>query len=153
MKERASAVQRRIRKKTEEINSLRDGLFNATSLRESTKGMALNQAIYVFTVVTVLFTPVSFLATFWALPFLNNPKEGSHIVPEPSAFGYSFIVMPLLTYALVLGIAWHVGSENPNATLSGLLKATWRDLQQWPRSIWELRPRLPERRRTTSSNA
>ncbi|KAI1052778.1 hypothetical protein LB505_013643 [Fusarium chuoi] len=37
-------------------------LFNATSLRESTKAMALNQAIYVFTVVTVLFTPVSFLA-------------------------------------------------------------------------------------------
>jgi hypothetical protein len=78
--ERAAAVQQRVRKKVEEINSLRDGvcyytlmleeyfidnllqLFNATSLRESTKAMALNQAIYVFTVVTVLFTPVSFLA-------------------------------------------------------------------------------------------
>ncbi|KAH7240744.1 uncharacterized protein BKA55DRAFT_518677 [Fusarium redolens] len=60
--ERAGAVQRRVRKKVEEINSLRDGLFNATSLRESTKAMALNQAIYVFTIVTVLFTPVSFLA-------------------------------------------------------------------------------------------
>ncbi|KAF0641055.1 hypothetical protein FPSE5266_06821 [Fusarium pseudograminearum] len=61
--EKAGTVQRRLRKKKEEINSLRDGLFNATSLRESTKAMALNQAIYVFTVVTVLFTPVSFLAT------------------------------------------------------------------------------------------
>ncbi|KAL6923038.1 hypothetical protein FSST1_000312 [Fusarium sambucinum] len=153
MKERAGPVQRRIQKKTEEINSLRDGLFNATSLRESTKAMALNQAIYVFTVVTVLFTPVSFLATFWALPFLNNPREGSEIVPEPSAFRNSFIVMPLLTYALVLGIAWHVGSENPNVTLSRLIKATWRELREWPRSIWELRPRLPERKRTTPSNA
>ncbi|GKU03033.1 hypothetical protein FLAG1_05027 [Fusarium langsethiae] len=120
MKEGASAVQRRIRKKTEEINSLRDGLFNATSLRESTKAMALNQAIYVFTVVTVLFTPVSFLATFWALPFLNNPKEGSDIVPEPSAFRNSFIVMPLLTYALVLGIAWlHGGSYDNGQDLYG----------------------------------
>ncbi|PCD32209.1 hypothetical protein FGRA07_09461 [Fusarium graminearum] len=120
MKEKADPVQKRLQKKKEEINSLRDGLFNATSLRESTKAMALNQAIYVFTVVTVLFTPVSFLATFWALPFLNNPREGSDIVPEPSAFRNSFIVMPLLTYALVLGIAWHVGRENPNATLTRL---------------------------------
>ncbi|EXL55726.1 hypothetical protein FOCG_06276 [Fusarium oxysporum f. sp. radicis-lycopersici 26381] len=62
MKERADVVQKRVRKKQVEVNSLRDGLFNATSLREATKAMALNQAIYVFTVVTVLFTPVSFLA-------------------------------------------------------------------------------------------
>ncbi|KAM6536243.1 hypothetical protein FALCPG4_002254 [Fusarium falciforme] len=62
MKERATRFQNRVRKKSEEIKSLRDGLFNATSLREATKAMALNQAIYVFTVVTVLFTPVSFLA-------------------------------------------------------------------------------------------
>ncbi|EGU88043.1 hypothetical protein FOXB_01389 [Fusarium oxysporum f. sp. conglutinans Fo5176] len=61
--EHTTAAQSRVRKKREEINSLRDGLFNATSLRKSTKAMALNQAIYVFTVVTVLFTPVSFLAT------------------------------------------------------------------------------------------
>ncbi|KAJ4053180.1 hypothetical protein NW753_007356 [Fusarium oxysporum] len=101
--EHTTAAQSRVRKKREEINSLRDGLFNATSLRESTKAMALNQAIYVFTVVTVLFTPVSFLATFWALPFLNNPTEG--VVPVPSAFRNSFIIMPLLTYALVIVVA------------------------------------------------
>ncbi|KAI8720031.1 hypothetical protein NCS52_00447400 [Fusarium sp. LHS14.1] len=107
MKERATRFQTRIRKKSGEIESLRDGLFNATSLREATKAMALNQAIYVFTVVTVLFTPVSFLATFWALPLLNNPaEEGSDMVPEPASFRSSFIAMPLLTYALVIGIAW-----------------------------------------------
>lgn len=37
-------------------------LFNATSLREARKGMALNRAIYVFTVVTVIYTPLGFLA-------------------------------------------------------------------------------------------
>ncbi|KAJ4225751.1 hypothetical protein NW760_009075 [Fusarium oxysporum] len=113
MKERAEVVQKRIRKKQEEINSLRDGLFNATSLREATKAMSLNQAIYSFTFVTVLFTPISFLATFWALPFLNNPAEGSDTVPEPSAFRNSFIIMPLLTYALVTGVAC---LGNPGAT-------------------------------------
>ncbi|KAL2694889.1 hypothetical protein Neosp_001478 [[Neocosmospora] mangrovei] len=98
MKKVATRFQNRVRKKSEEIKSLRDGLFNATSLREATKAMALNQAIYVFTIVTVLFTPVSFLATFWALPFLNNPiEEGSDMVPEPASFRSSFIAMPLLT--------------------------------------------------------
>ncbi|KAF4447056.1 hypothetical protein F53441_9355 [Fusarium austroafricanum] len=62
MKLHGDKIQKRAQKKTEEIKSLRDGLFNATSLREATKAMALNQAIYVFTVITVLFTPISFLA-------------------------------------------------------------------------------------------
>ncbi len=37
-------------------------LFSATSLREATKGIELNRAVYVFTVVTVIYTPISFLA-------------------------------------------------------------------------------------------
>ncbi|KAI1059578.1 hypothetical protein LB506_008989, partial [Fusarium annulatum] len=127
--EHVTAAKSRVRKKHEEINSLRDGLFNATSLRESTKAMTLNQAIYVFTVVTVLFTPVSFLATFWALPFLNNPEEGSDTIPEPSAFRNSFIIMPILTYALVIGVAWVVGKRNSVRALLDLLRGYWRNLR------------------------
>nr|RBQ94021.1 hypothetical protein FVER53263_10005 [Fusarium verticillioides] len=112
-------------------------LFNATSLRESTKAMALNQAIYVFTVVTVLFTPVSFLATFWALPFLNNPAEGTDIVSMPAAFRNSFIIMPILTYALVIGVAWFVGQQNTVDALSNKLtgklsRSTWKLLSKRP---------------------
>jgi hypothetical protein len=86
------------------------------------------------------------------LPFLNNPREGSDIVPEPSSFRSSFIMMPLFTYALVVGIAWHVGQENPNGALLSLVKDTWKELRQLPRTLWELRPRLPERIKTKSSN-
>ncbi|KAH7472873.1 hypothetical protein FOMA001_g11862 [Fusarium oxysporum f. sp. matthiolae] len=145
MKERAEVVQKRIRKKQEEINSLRDGLFNATSLREATKAMSLNQAIYIFTFVTVLFTPISFLATFWALPFLNNPAEGSDTVPEPSAFRNSFIVVPLLTYALVTGVAWFMGQRNGTNALLGLLREVWEILGQLLRTAWSLLPRIPRR--------
>ncbi|QGI86870.1 hypothetical protein CEK25_013599 [Fusarium fujikuroi] len=148
--EHATATKSRIQKKQEEINSLRDGLFNATSLRESTKAMALNQAIYVFTVVTVLFTPVSFLATFWALPFLNNPKEGSGVVSEPSAFRNSFIVMPLLTYALVIGVAWAVGKRNSGRALLDLLREYWGKSWSLMRSAWTSRPQLPWRYRGSS---
>ncbi|RKL45807.1 hypothetical protein BFJ72_g3352 [Fusarium proliferatum] len=147
---RAGAVQNRVRRKVEQINSLRDGLFSATSLRESTKAMALNQAIYVFTVVTVLFTPVSFLATFWALPFLNNPKEGSGVVSEPSAFRNSFIVMPLLTYALVIGVAWAVGKRNSGRALLDLLREYWGKSWSLMRSAWTSRPQLPWRYRGSS---
>ncbi|EXM21904.1 hypothetical protein FOTG_10199 [Fusarium oxysporum f. sp. vasinfectum 25433] len=159
--ERTAVIQKRVRKKVEEINSLRDGLFNATSLRESTKAMALNQAIYVFTVVTVLFTPVSFLAvsdilhqssvsqltgqTFWALPFLNNPTEGTDIVPVPSSFRNSFIIMPLLTYALVIGVAWFVGQRNGTNALLDLLRELREILGQLIRSAWSLLPRIPRR--------
>ncbi|KAL5589154.1 hypothetical protein FOBRF1_015682 [Fusarium oxysporum] len=145
MKERADVVQKRVRKKQVEVNSLRDGLFNATSLREATKAMALNQAIYVFTVVTVLFTPVSFLATFWALPFLNNPIERSGVVPEPSAFRNSFIIMPLLTYVLVIGVAWFVGQHNGTNALLGLLRELWEILGQLMRFAWSVLPRMPIR--------
>ncbi|RKK80215.1 hypothetical protein BFJ69_g4405 [Fusarium oxysporum] len=139
--EHATAAQSRVRKKREEINSLRDGLFNATSLRESTKAMALNQAIYVFTVVTVLFTPVSFLATFWALPFLNNPTEG--VVPVPSAFRNSFIIMPLLTYALVIVVAWFVGQRNSVNRLLTMLGKLGESTGQLLRSGWNLLRKKP----------
>ncbi|KAK7941393.1 uncharacterized protein PG986_013780 [Apiospora aurea] len=52
----------RIEKKRLEVNSLRDGLFNATSVRESTKGTHINECILVFTVMTVLYLPLGFLA-------------------------------------------------------------------------------------------
>ncbi|KAJ8125356.1 hypothetical protein O1611_g8283 [Lasiodiplodia mahajangana] len=116
---RIKAVRDRVARKVEEIKSLRDGLFNATSLRESTKGMALNRAIYVFTVITVIYTPVGFMAAFWALPFLNNAKDG--VVPEPPAFRNTFIIIPILTYALAIAVAFIVGSE----TGRKLLKLKW----------------------------
>ncbi|KAK3904924.1 hypothetical protein C8A05DRAFT_13229 [Staphylotrichum tortipilum] len=77
---RIHRVQARISRKIEDVKSLRDGLFNATSLREASKTMTLNRAIYVFTVVTVLYTPLAFVAGFWALPVFykdNNNNSSS----------------------------------------------------------------------------
>lgn len=74
---------RRIAEKTEEIKSLRDGvsglenwnaagrlerlltdgqLFNATSLRESSQSTTMNRYVIVFTIMTVLYLPPSFIA-------------------------------------------------------------------------------------------
>ncbi|KAI0865630.1 hypothetical protein F4860DRAFT_459865 [Xylaria cubensis] len=110
MNRRMETVRARAARKAEEIKSLRDGLFNATSLREATRSMAINRAIYVFTIITVIYTPVGFLATFWALPFLNNPSENG-TVPIPAAFRNTFIIIPLLTYGFAILIAVYFSSE------------------------------------------
>ncbi|KAF5563467.1 hypothetical protein FNAPI_2676 [Fusarium napiforme] len=164
--EHVTATKSRVRMKQEEINSLRDGLFNATSLRESMKAMALNQAIYVFTVVTVLFTPVSFLAvgrppfsssvtmltkqTFWALPFLNNPTEGTDVVPVPAAFRNSFIIMPILTYALVIGVAWLVGQRNSSNVVLGMIRHLATSAGRLLRRGWNLLPKKTKKRHQRS---
>ncbi|KAI0885813.1 uncharacterized protein GGS22DRAFT_199974 [Annulohypoxylon maeteangense] len=61
---RAKGLIDRVNRRTQDVKDLRDGLFNATSIRDANKGMALNRAIYVFTVVTVIYTPLGFMAFF-----------------------------------------------------------------------------------------
>ncbi|KAK3682275.1 hypothetical protein B0T22DRAFT_280149 [Podospora appendiculata] len=75
-KARADRHLDRIRHKREDVKALRDGLFNAKSLREATKGMALNRAIYVFTIVTVIFTPSSFIGSKNGTDRRNNRHSG-----------------------------------------------------------------------------
>ncbi|KAI1418322.1 hypothetical protein F5Y13DRAFT_176437 [Hypoxylon sp. FL1857] len=101
MDSRAKRLLDRINKKTEEVKSLRDGLFNATSLREASKGIALNRAIYVFTVVTVIYTPLAFVSALWALPIFNNDPNNNG-GPPLVAFVSTFVLIPLLTYAISL---------------------------------------------------
>ncbi|KAK1755493.1 hypothetical protein QBC47DRAFT_343813 [Echria macrotheca] len=97
----------RLTSKADEVKSLREGVFNATSLREATKGIELNRAVYIFTVVTVIYTPLGFLATFFALPFLNNPGDNDR-VGIPNGFKTSIIVVPVVTYIISLAFVWYV---------------------------------------------
>ncbi|KAI0836289.1 hypothetical protein F5Y06DRAFT_298648 [Hypoxylon sp. FL0890] len=58
----------RIDQNTKAVKSLRDGLFNAQSVRETVRSTKINQYLLVFTVVTIVFLPPSFVATqynFW----------------------------------------------------------------------------------------
>ncbi|KAI0386340.1 hypothetical protein F5Y04DRAFT_243875, partial [Hypomontagnella monticulosa] len=146
---RAKGLLDRISRKTEEVESLRDGLFNATSLREAGKGMALNRAIYVFTVITVVYTPLGFMATFWALPNFNAPpSDGSN--SSRAAFIGTFIAVPLLTYVIsFLAIGYFSldssqRSFNSNTFLKAINAVFWARNQVlersriYPRSIWRL---------------
>ncbi|KAJ8132322.1 hypothetical protein O1611_g1305 [Lasiodiplodia mahajangana] len=108
---RVNPLNERIRRKKEEVESLRDGLFNAASLREALKAKTLNLFIGVFTVVTVFFTPLSFVATFWAIPLLSQDSQ----IAMPSGFTVSFVAVPALTYLLsAASIVWVWGSSSRN---------------------------------------
>ncbi|KAK0731874.1 hypothetical protein B0H67DRAFT_476402, partial [Lasiosphaeris hirsuta] len=56
-----TALLYRIAMKQEECKSLRDGLFNATSVNEATKSTQLNHYILVFAMVTIFYLPLSFI--------------------------------------------------------------------------------------------
>lgn len=58
-------------------------LFNATSLKEAMRGMELNRAIYMFTAVTVIYTPLSFIAVS-KIRYNNSESNDTRVlVTEP----------------------------------------------------------------------
>ncbi|KAK0652612.1 hypothetical protein B0T16DRAFT_443797 [Cercophora newfieldiana] len=63
------ALLTRISRKQEEVESLKDGMFNATTVNEAKKSTQLNHYILVFTVVTIIYLPLSFISLFsWEDP-------------------------------------------------------------------------------------
>ncbi|KAK4216872.1 hypothetical protein QBC37DRAFT_370528 [Rhypophila decipiens] len=84
----------RIAKKQEELKSLRDGLinclpatnqlFNATSINEAAKSTQLNHYILAFTVVTIFYLPLSFIAV------RNRPEldQASHLLHFADQYQY-----------------------------------------------------------------
>ncbi|KAK0653044.1 hypothetical protein B0T16DRAFT_323103, partial [Cercophora newfieldiana] len=57
----------RIAKRQAEVKNLQDSLFNATAVSEATKSTQLNHYILVFTAVTVIYLPLTFVTVCLAL--------------------------------------------------------------------------------------
>ncbi|KAK3994311.1 hypothetical protein QBC44DRAFT_49622 [Cladorrhinum sp. PSN332] len=72
--ESGAAFTDRIVRKIEEVESLRDGLFNAQSVREAVKGTQINQFLLVFTVVTIAYLPPTFVATFYGMHLFDDEE-------------------------------------------------------------------------------
>ncbi|KAK4221726.1 hypothetical protein QBC38DRAFT_376618, partial [Podospora fimiseda] len=141
-------IQGQIDRNTKEVKSLRDGMFNTTSLKEATNGLTLNKAVYIFTTVTVFCTPISFLATFWALPCFEKDPEDSKSAEKtpkpkelPGGFTETFVLTPLATYIPCIIIGWFLLSKKQRQRYKGSQKRAvlWLltqnlDMYQWCRS-------------------
>ncbi|KAK6956933.1 hypothetical protein Daesc_002215 [Daldinia eschscholtzii] len=112
----AERLYSRIHRKQEEIKSLRDGLLNATSLRDAGRATALNRAIYAFTAVTIIYTPLRFMATFWALPVLNSSSNNESAISW-KAFISTFVLIPALTYIICPIAVWYFSLESSQKSL------------------------------------
>ncbi|KAN0102633.1 hypothetical protein V8E51_010946 [Hyaloscypha variabilis] len=102
----AKPLLERIEKKTEEVKSLRDGLFNATAVREASRASKLNHYILVFTVMTILYLPLSFTAGLFALNLfqLEEPRQ-------KTAFIVTIVLVALSTYLVSGYLVWFVRKE------------------------------------------
>ncbi|TRX91096.1 hypothetical protein FHL15_008078 [Xylaria flabelliformis] len=87
----------RISSKTEEVKTFRDGLFNASSLREANRSSVMGRYVIIFTVVTVLYLPPNFISTV-----LNMSIFAKDIAQWKWEFKVATVSVSLLTYTLAL---------------------------------------------------
>ncbi|XXG93950.1 hypothetical protein Hte_000200 [Hypoxylon texense] len=60
-------ILKKLERTSNEVKSLQSGLFNVQSILEARKTRVLNKYLLVFTVVTILFLPPTFVATFFGM--------------------------------------------------------------------------------------
>ncbi|KAL3442406.1 hypothetical protein BJX65DRAFT_286918 [Aspergillus insuetus] len=106
----------RIERKVEEVKGLRDGLFNATSVKEASKGTRLaedsrqqNRYILVFTVATVFYLPMGFVTSFFGMHLFdpNNDDPSSSQIP----FIITFVVLSIATYVIATGALFAIRED------------------------------------------
>ncbi|OTA98173.1 hypothetical protein M426DRAFT_326201 [Hypoxylon sp. CI-4A] len=121
-------LERRIKAKTEDITSLRDALFNASSLLEASRATQMNRYVIVFTIVTVIFLPPSFVATLFGTDLFN---EGSQL-PSITKFQILTVVVSLGTYTIAFILI----------RIADSLDTLQRALKRLPETLLSLFPKL-----------
>ncbi|KAF2276176.1 uncharacterized protein EI97DRAFT_458668 [Westerdykella ornata] len=116
----ANGLLSRIAKKREEMSSLRDGLFNATSVREATKSSQLNHYILVFTVVTIFYLPLSFVAALFALDLFKWDAPG-----QKGSFAAAIVAVAGGTYVCSGLLIWTVRRPERRRTFTRVWIRLW----------------------------
>ncbi|KXX77813.1 hypothetical protein MMYC01_205953 [Madurella mycetomatis] len=118
---------RRIAEKTEEIKSLRDGLFNATSLREASMATTMNRYVIVFTIMTVLYLPPSFTASLFGTPLFEAEEQAETV----NRFKISTIIVCVITYVLSFLLIWLADRWDIAGAVYREMRSAWRE--SWAR--------------------
>ncbi|KAK3381920.1 hypothetical protein B0H63DRAFT_476879 [Podospora didyma] len=111
----------RISAKTEDIKSLRDGLFNAQSVREAIKGTQINQYLLVFTIVTIIYLPPTFVATFYGMHLFDADDS----TENQRRFFIVFGAVSGLTYLLALVGLSGINRSEKLKEVASKLKEFW----------------------------
>ncbi|KAI0861623.1 hypothetical protein F4860DRAFT_513772 [Xylaria cubensis] len=73
----SSRILAKLERTTNEVKSLQSGLFNVQSITEARKSRTLNKYLLVFTIVTILFLPPTFVATFFGMHIFDANTIGT----------------------------------------------------------------------------
>ncbi|KAI1738053.1 hypothetical protein F4680DRAFT_426907 [Xylaria scruposa] len=73
----SSRILAKLERTTNEVKSLQSGLFNVQSITEARKSRVLNKYLLVFTIVTILFLPPTFVATFFGMHIFDADTIGT----------------------------------------------------------------------------
>ncbi|KAK8073927.1 hypothetical protein PG994_004826 [Apiospora phragmitis] len=106
----------KIERKTQEVKSLRDGLFNATSVREATKGTHINEYILVSTVMTIVYLPLGFVATLYGIDMFDFEMPG-----QTTTFAVTTALVSLATYLAIWGLLYGVRRRRKKGSYGDLL--------------------------------
>ncbi|KAK7754727.1 hypothetical protein SLS62_003285 [Diatrype stigma] len=113
----------RITQRSGDIQSLRDGLFNATALLEASRSTAMARYVFAFTIVTVVFLPPSFIATVFSTQFFNKEDMADTV----TIYKNSTVAVALITYGvsiILIYLADRSGFIRPLlAPIASVLKA------------------------------
>ncbi|EEU42933.1 uncharacterized protein NECHADRAFT_84306 [Fusarium vanettenii 77-13-4] len=109
-----------------------------SSLDEAQSAGQLNKAIWIFTLVTVIFTPLSFMTSLFAIPFTYHPQnsEGEIRVEEKWFTNRMAIGEGVSVAAIALAILISFTAPSPKRAIARL-KSTWKETgweKIWPRS-------------------
>ncbi|KAM7183255.1 hypothetical protein V8F33_013703 [Rhypophila sp. PSN 637] len=132
----------KIARKTSEVESLRDGIFNATQLREATRATTMSSYIFIFTITTIFYLPLGFSLYGMHLFDKEDPSENQ------TSFYITMVLVALITYAVATGAAM-LAPENRRLRVLEVVaqKTTWQKLPTWSKAKETVLPR----RRTTKS--
>ncbi|KAK1753613.1 hypothetical protein QBC47DRAFT_386808 [Echria macrotheca] len=133
----------RIAAQQEETNRLTANLFSVTTISETIKARQLNRYIFIFTVVTIFFVPLSFVTSLFALELFDwrNPNlvkwfTGTIVLVA----GITYLSSGLSLW-VVRGPSWRQGFAWDRVTLFFRLLIYWAVGRLWKR--WRRRRNPP----------
>ncbi|KAK5069654.1 hypothetical protein LTR64_008335 [Lithohypha guttulata] len=98
-------VRQRITRKQTEVQLLRDVLFTATSVREALQARHTNQNIMIFTVVTIIYLPLSLVTAVFGM---HNLSSSLHLSTSMTPYAIALVTVSMSTYCFAfLGLDWY----------------------------------------------